>query len=245
MDQDHQRRLKWHQQQQQFDLQPNKKQPLSRASATLNVCWEKAAPLPPILAPAMTAFNPDPAPKITAVTMAMRTRATKKWSLFSAEAIKPGKTTLAASKFIGGSKMGSHEDFAARRNAEINNLSPLEHEARNHRGPRQLSRILRVYTKSPTNPGGFSATAATTSWEQEARDWARSRADATGLPIYELPPTLNHQNIISRLPDGIYICHQVSETFGPPIYSDFGKLYDDDRIAAIAAKGPPGWEAYV
>ncbi|MDR3408975.1 MAG: hypothetical protein P4L68_10800 [Methylovirgula sp.] len=110
------------------------------------------------------------------------------------------------------------------------------------KGPRQLTRTFRVCTHRKGAAFAFTSGAFTTGWEKEARENAASRAEATDLPIYELPPTVDPARIIPKLPDAVYICHVVQETFGPVIRSDFGGMYTNRDLEKLARRAPPGLE---
>lgn len=79
-----------------------------------------------------------------------------------------------------------------------------------------------------------------THWEREARENANNRAEITGLPIFEIGPEHDHDAVLRRAPDGIYLCYVCRIENGPVVRDPARMLpFDACKLALISKRGPP------
>ncbi len=97
-----------------------------------------------------------------------------------------------------------------------------------------------VCTKSAKNACGWQVGRFVSGWWREVVENANNRAEATGLNIYEIGPTVrNVGRTISLSPDAVFIVHRYREENGPEIHDEWPSSYDDAKIARIESRRPP------
>lgn len=111
----------------------------------------------------------------------------------------------------------------------------------NHPGPTKLIVEFQVRTKGAGSMFDSNVGAFYTGWGREARENANTRAEVTGLAVYEVSPLDNADEVIRKGPNGVYICHTVRQEFGNVIRDPvrISSLYPADKLAVIAKRAPP------
>lgn len=110
-----------------------------------------------------------------------------------------------------------------------------------YRGPVALTSQLMVATKDSQSNFAWRVNATDVfGGLAEARQIAESRAETSGLPIYEIGPDSDPAKVLADAVDCIVVIHQCSVngtvTRDPAKFANF---YSNDRLEAIAAKMPP------